>query len=245
MRSMRDGCTSGTIAASLTRPMRRPLTSSTGMPTSSVKKRRFSDIENALAPDTSERLSGRFSTLVLRCALHGFYRRHFQYGASGGEGATKKKRRDFFLAQRSGDTEIPAGFTLTGMSILFRRVTCLPLRELDAAAPDGVAIGVVGENGAGTSKLLRLAAGREQPEAGTVERSGATRLLGPDDELDLSPVPFLAIDHTVGRYDALARERAAIGLDRLRRGGTTIFVASHEEDLLQRLGDEIWWLQDR
>ena len=58
------------------------------------------------------------------------------------------------------------------MSLAFRMVTSAPLRDFDAAAPDGVVIGVVGENGSGKSRLLRLAAGIGAPEAGSVERSG-------------------------------------------------------------------------
>src|ERR1700761_8342885 len=71
-RSMREGWTSGTIAASLILPMRRPLRSKTGIGTSSVKYRRLSAIEDAPAPRQFERDSERGSTLVLTCALHGF-----------------------------------------------------------------------------------------------------------------------------------------------------------------------------
>jgi lipopolysaccharide transport system ATP-binding protein len=77
-----------------------------------------------------------------------------------------------------------------------------------------------------------------------VERSGAVRRLGPDDPLDLSPTPVLLIDHTFARQDALAREQAALTLDSLRRGGTTTLLVSHEEDLLRRLSDEVWWLHE-
>src|SRR6185437_5611083 len=54
----------------------------------------------------------------------------------------------------------------------------------------------------------------------------------------------LLIEHTFARQDAAARERAAIALDRLRRAGATVLVVSHEEELLHRLCDEIWWLRD-
>jgi ABC-type methionine transport system ATPase subunit len=128
------------------------------------------------------------------------------------------------------------------MSLAFHRVTSAPLRELEAAAPDGVVIGVVGEDGAGTSQLLRLAAGIEAPRAGSVERSGRARLLGPMDPLELEPVPVLLIDQTFARHDALAGHRAALALDRIRRAGSTVLLASHQEDLLLRLSDEIWWL---
>lgn len=129
------------------------------------------------------------------------------------------------------------------MALALRRVSAPPLRDFDAAAPDGAVIGLIGADGAGKGELLRLAAGIDKPVSGAVD-APAGKLLGPDDALDLSPVPLLAIEHTFARHDALARERAAIGLDRLRRAGTTVLLVSHEEDLLRRLADEIWWLRD-
>ncbi len=128
------------------------------------------------------------------------------------------------------------------MSLAFRKVARPPLRDFDAAAPDGVVIGVIGEDGCGKSQLLRLAAGAEAPDDGSIERSGPARLLGPMDPLDVSPAPVLLLDQTFGRHDALVRHQGAIALDRLRRAGSTVLLASHDEDLLLRLADEIWWL---
>jgi energy-coupling factor transporter ATP-binding protein EcfA2 len=130
------------------------------------------------------------------------------------------------------------------MALAFRRVSAPPLADFDAAAPDGVVIGILGEDGAGKGRLLRLAAGIDKPASGTVEASGAVKLLGAGDPLTLAPSPVLCIEHTFARHDALVRERAAIALDRLRRAGTTTLLVSHEEDLLRRLADEIWWLRD-
>ena len=129
------------------------------------------------------------------------------------------------------------------MALAFRRVTAAPIDDFDAAAPDGAVIGIVGEEGAGASRLLLLAAG-EQPSSGRVERSGDARLLGPDDALDLTPVPVLLLDHALARRDLLTRERAAISLDALKRTGSTVLLVSHEEELLRRLSDEIWWLAE-
>jgi energy-coupling factor transporter ATP-binding protein EcfA2 len=130
------------------------------------------------------------------------------------------------------------------MAIAFRSVTSAPLRDFDAAAPDGVVIGIAGGNGSGQTQLLRVAAGCERPAAGSVEVSGGVRLLGPQDDLDLSPVPVLLLDQSLARQDLAARERAATMLGRLRREGTTTLLVSHDEDLLKRLSDEIWWLRE-
>jgi hypothetical protein len=130
------------------------------------------------------------------------------------------------------------------MGLAFRRVTAAPLVEFDAVAPDGFVIGIIGENGAGKGKLLRLAAALDRPDSGTVEAPGAARLLGPLDPLNLSPVAVLLIEHTFARQDALVRSRAALALDRFRRAGSTTLLVSHEEDLLLQFCDEIWWLRD-
>src|SRR5947209_5050129 len=102
------------------------------------------------------------------------------------------------------------------MALVFRRVSAAPLQEFDAGAPDGVVIGIIGEDGGGKGRILRLAAGLEKPAAGMVEASGAARLLRPDDTLNLAPAAILCLDHTFARHDAIVRERAAIELDRLR-----------------------------
>ena len=128
------------------------------------------------------------------------------------------------------------------MAIVFRQVVFAPLAGVDATAPDGAVIGVIGENGSGKSALLRLAAGLAKPASGAVEAGKGRRLLGPDDALDFSPVAVLAMEHTLARHDALERARAAVALDRLRRAGATVLLVSHEEELLLQLADEVWWL---
>jgi len=128
------------------------------------------------------------------------------------------------------------------MAISFRSVSCAPLLSIDATAPDGVVIGIIGDNGAGKSVLLRLAAGQAHPDSGSAKVSGEAKLLGPDDSLTLTTTPVLLINHTFGRQDPLVRERACVAIDRMRRAGSTTLLVSHEEDLLRRLCDEIWWL---
>ena len=53
---------------------------------------------------------------------------------------------------------------------------------------------------------------------------------------------MLLIDRTFGHQDLLVRERAAVALDRIRRAGATTLLVSHEEELIRRLADEVWWL---
>ena len=130
------------------------------------------------------------------------------------------------------------------MALVFRGIRSEPLQNFDAVAPDGVIIGIIGDNGSGKSHLLRLAAGLEQPESGSVKASGDVRWLGPDDALDLAPAPVMLIDQTFARQDPLARERGAIALDHVRRAGATTLLVTHEEDLVRRLADEVWWLHE-
>ena len=113
---------------------------------------------------------------------------------------------------------------------------------VDAIAPDGAAIGIIGEDGAGASMLLRLAAGLEPPRAGSVAVGAKHRFLGPTDPLNFAPVDTLLLDHSLAFHDRLVRTRAIMALDRLRQSGTTILFTSHEEDVLLELADEIWWL---
>ena len=128
------------------------------------------------------------------------------------------------------------------MPLVFRNVTSMPIENLDVVAPDGTVVGIIGENGSGKSRLLRLAAGLETPTSGTIKASGDVKLLGPDDPLNLAPAPILLIDRTFSNQDLLVRERAAVALDRIRRAGATTLVVSHEEELIRRLADEVWWL---
>src|SRR5436305_15174399 len=125
------------------------------------------------------------------------------------------------------------------MSLAFRFINSAPLNNFEATAPDGAIVAVIGENGSGKSRLLRLAAGTETPESGSVKASGAVKLLGPNDALNLAPAPVILIDQTFARQDAVVRERAAVALDAIRRAGATVLLVSHEEDLIRRLADEV------
>jgi lipopolysaccharide transport system ATP-binding protein len=128
------------------------------------------------------------------------------------------------------------------MALEFRGVRFPPLRDLTISAPSGAVIGVVGEKGSGKAALLHLAAGVAKPEAGEVIADGERRYVGPLDALQLSPVDILSLEHSLAQHDALVRARALAGIGRLRSGGSTVLLVSHELDLLQTVCDEVWWL---
>jgi lipopolysaccharide transport system ATP-binding protein len=129
------------------------------------------------------------------------------------------------------------------MAIEFRGVRFPPLHDLTVSAPSGAVIGIIGEKGAGKGALLRLAAGAVQPESGEVITQGERRYLAFHDALQLSPVGVLLLEHSLAQHDALVRARALAGIGRLRSGGSTVLMVSHELDLLQLVCDEVWWLE--
>lgn len=109
-------------------------------------------------------------------------------------------------------------------------------------APSGVIIGVIGEKGSGVSELLKLAAGIVQPEQGEVVAGAQRRFVALGEKLNLAPADVIALDQALATQDGVVRVRTLTGLDRLRRAGTTVLLASHEGALLESLCDEIWWI---
>lgn len=130
------------------------------------------------------------------------------------------------------------------MAIHFREASLAPLHQFTATAPDGAIIALIGEDGGGQRQILQLASGTVLPDSGEVLTSNAGRYLAPAEALNLGAVPVLALDHTLATCDTLVRTRAAIGLERLRRQGTIILIASHELDLVAALADEVWWIHE-
>jgi lipopolysaccharide transport system ATP-binding protein len=130
------------------------------------------------------------------------------------------------------------------MAIYFSDASLAPLHQVTVSAPDGAVIGVIGEDGSGVRQLLQLATGLAAATAGEVRFDTAARYLGPLDALQLSPVSTLALDHSLACSDALVKARAFTGIERLRRTGATILLASHDLDLLHQIADEIWWFHE-
>ena len=129
------------------------------------------------------------------------------------------------------------------MAIEFRNVSAGPLRSLTANAPSGAIIGVIGGKNSGVTELLQLAGGALESTQGEVRTGPARRYIALGEPLNLAPGDVLALDQSLATQDALVRTRTLLGLDRLRRAGTTILLASHEDHLLETLCDEVWWLE--
>jgi energy-coupling factor transporter ATP-binding protein EcfA2 len=128
------------------------------------------------------------------------------------------------------------------MSIEFRNVSAPPLVNFTVVAPAGAIIGVIGEKTSGVTELLKLAGGLMEPQQGTVTAPPERRFVGLGDAVNLAPAAVLALDQALATQDAVVRARTLTGLDRLRRSGSTVLLASHEERLLELLCDEVWWL---
>src|SRR5580700_3428558 len=128
------------------------------------------------------------------------------------------------------------------MSIEFRNVYAAPLAGFSAVAPAGAIIGVIGERNSGVTELMKLAGGVTQPEQGEIVGSAERRFVALGETLNLAPAGVLALDQALATQDAVVRARTLTGLDRMRRSGTTVLLASHEDRLLESLCDEVWWM---
>ena len=119
------------------------------------------------------------------------------------------------------------------MSLEFRNAVLAPLSGISVVAPAGVIIGVIGEKGSGVTELLKLAGGAAQPESGEVRAGPERRYVALGDSLNLAPAAVIALDQALATQDAVVRARTLTGLDRLRRGGAIVLLASHEGSLLE------------
>jgi len=128
------------------------------------------------------------------------------------------------------------------MSLEFRNAVLAPLNGISVVAPPGVIIGVIGEKGSGVVELLKLAGGAVQPQSGEVVAGPERRYVALGESLNLAPAAVIALDHALATQDAVVRARTLTGLDRMRRAGATVLLASHEDSLLELLCDEVWWL---
>ena len=107
------------------------------------------------------------------------------------------------------------------MAITFLQAPTGLVHEVAHGVPAGYAVGIVGEVGCGAEALL--AAAQSEPGAGQV----------PAD---------LVLNQPLALADALTREISIAQFSRARRHGAALLIYSHDEALLERLCDEIWWI---
>ncbi len=103
-----------------------------------------------------------------------------------------------------------------------------------ATVPDAAVIGVVGLKGSGKGALLQAIAAANP----------GSRLIAYGEPLNFSPVQILLLDGALACQDPLVKLRAVTSIDRARRQGATVFLVSHDEWLLTRIADEVWWLNE-
>jgi hypothetical protein len=48
----------------------------------------------------------------------------------------------------------------------------------------------------------------------------------------------------LGQMDRIGKQRALAGLSHERRSGQTVLIASYDEELLEEICDEVWWIVD-
>ena len=75
--------------------------------------------------------------------------------------------------------------------------------SLDVVAGSGERLGLVGQNGAGKSTVLRLLAGREGPDGGTVARHGTVGYLAQDPELPSGHTVAGVVDLALSDFRAM------------------------------------------
>lgn len=112
------------------------------------------------------------------------------------------------------------------------------LVDVSLLVPAGTPTGLLGENGAGKSTLLRLIAGREHPDAGSIDAPGPIGLL----HQELPFAPRASVADVLA--DALARSRTLE--DELERAaealadGTAASARSYEQALERASVADVW-----
>jgi lipopolysaccharide transport system ATP-binding protein len=57
-------------------------------------------------------------------------------------------------------------------------------------------------------------------------------------------VPAHLIVHDLGQLDRIAKQQAMAELSRQRRAGRTVLLATYDEEALEEICDEVWWIVD-
>jgi hypothetical protein len=130
------------------------------------------------------------------------------------------------------------------MAIAFADASADGVHGVTGSVPDSSIIGLIGDSGQGSLDLLRLAAGEVAPRGGTVTAAFPRRYVKLGDTLSLGGAASVALDRPFALADPVEREQGLIELERARRSGAAILFFSHDETLLLRVCDEVWWIHE-
>lgn len=116
------------------------------------------------------------------------------------------------------------------------------LTNIDLTVPPSARIGLIGENGVGKSTLLRILAGIEQPDAGSVSRPPRTGILWQEAPVDETATVAALIDEYTADVICIRDEfeEAAAALDGTVAGGERLARALDAADRA-----EVWTLDSR
>lgn len=92
---------------------------------------------------------------------------------------------------------------------------------LGITAPDGSIMGIIAD---------------QTPHANALR-------VGPGEAIPDSAAALL-LDHALAAADAVTKARAVAQLIKMRMGGVSIALVSHDEPLLESCADEIWWIAE-
>ncbi|HVW52264.1 MAG TPA: ABC transporter ATP-binding protein [Trinickia sp.] len=111
------------------------------------------------------------------------------------------------------------GLELTSVSFRYRNASQFALQSIDLCVPQGSAIAIVGDNGAGKSSLMKILVGFYHPDSGTIEHaisSKSPEVAGVFQDFAKFP---LSVRDNLAAYDlddrALKDALRAVGLDDL------------------------------
>lgn len=210
-----------------------PSPPSTSLPSRRLRRRRLAPLHCRLTTSSSPSTSTTTTTEEEQDAKTQDISSLFSSSSDpSAAGAGKKKRSN------SGASSIPSGVRLENISKSYKGVTVL--KDVSWEVQRGEKVGLVGVNGAGKTTQLRIIAGLEEPDGGTVVKAK-----------DNMKIAFLSQEFEVSAsrtvreefFSAFAEEMEV--KRRLDQVQAALEGATEDMDLMGRLLDELDLLQRR
>jgi lipopolysaccharide transport system ATP-binding protein len=128
------------------------------------------------------------------------------------------------------------------MAICFHEASYGALKKLRGEVPAGAVVGVLGEDEAELAALAQLASGAALPQSGRVALDQPALLVESCNLPSSARNAALVLLHPTRTASAYQKGVFAGAVDHFRRSGAAVMLISHDQPLLNRLSDEIWWL---